>query len=73
MKIADVRTVVVGNPWKNWIFVVVETDEGMVGVGEAAGGSETQPRDLSQALPVGVHQGHSGHGGYRDGVLGHSG
>ena len=44
MKIADVRTVVVGNPWKNWIFVVVETDEGMVGVGEATGGSETQPR-----------------------------
>jgi len=26
MKIADVRTGVVGNPWKNWIFVVVETD-----------------------------------------------
>ena len=44
MKIADVRTVVVGNPWKNWIFVVVETDEGLIGVGEATGGSETQPR-----------------------------
>lgn len=44
MKIAEVRTVVVGNPWKNWIFVVVETDEGLIGVGEATGGSETQPR-----------------------------
>jgi galactonate dehydratase len=44
MKIADIRTVVVGNPWKNWIFVVVETDEGLIGVGEATGGSETQPR-----------------------------
>ena len=44
MKIAGVRTVVVGNPWKNWIFVVVETDEGLIGVGEATGGSETQPR-----------------------------
>ncbi len=44
MKIADVRTVVVGNPWKNWIFVVIETDEGLIGVGEATGGSETQPR-----------------------------
>ena len=44
MKIADVRTVVVGNPWKNWIYVVVETDEGLIGVGEATGGSETQPR-----------------------------
>lgn len=44
MKISDVRTVVVGNPWKNWIFVVVETDDGLIGVGEATGGSETQPR-----------------------------
>ena len=44
MKIADVRTVVVGNPWKNWIFIVIETDEGLIGVGEATGGSETQPR-----------------------------
>jgi galactonate dehydratase len=47
MKIVDVRTVVVGNPWKNWIFVVVETDEGLIGVGEATGGSETQPRVAS--------------------------
>jgi len=44
MKIADIRTVVVGNPWKNWIFIVIETDEGLIGVGEATGGSETQPR-----------------------------
>lgn len=44
MKIADIRTVVVGNPWKNWIYVIVETDEGLIGVGEATGGSETQPR-----------------------------
>ena len=44
MKISDVRTVIVGNPWKNWIFVVVETDDGLIGVGEATGGFETQPR-----------------------------
>jgi len=44
MKIADVRTVVVGNPWKNWVYVIVETDEGLVGIGEATGGSSTQPR-----------------------------
>ena len=44
MKISDVRTVIVGNPWKNWIFVVVETEDGLIGVGEATGGSETQPR-----------------------------
>lgn len=44
MKIADVRTIVVGNPWKNWVYVIVETDEGLVGIGEATGGSSTQPR-----------------------------
>ena len=33
VKITDVRPVVVGNPWKNWIFVVVETDEGITGLG----------------------------------------
>ncbi len=43
MKISDVRTVVVGNPWKNWIFVIVETDEGLIGLGEATGGLSTQP------------------------------
>ena len=29
MKITDIRTIVVGNPWKNWVFVVVETSEGI--------------------------------------------
>lgn len=43
MKITDVRTVVVGNPWKNWVFVVVETDEGLTGLGEATGGLSTKP------------------------------
>ena len=43
LKIADIRTVVVGNPWKNWIFVVVETDQGITGLGEATGGLSTQP------------------------------
>ena len=41
MKVTDVRTVVVGNPWKNWIFVVIDTDEGLTGLGEATGGLET--------------------------------
>lgn len=43
MKITDVRTLVVGVPpeghrrpvARNWIFVLVETDEGITGVGEA--------------------------------------
>jgi len=38
VKIVDVRTTVVGNPWKNWVFVRLDTDEGIVGVGEATGG-----------------------------------
>lgn len=42
MKITDVRTVIVGNPWKNWVFVVVETDAGLSGLGEATRGLETK-------------------------------
>ena len=42
MKITDVRTFVVGNRWKNWIFVKVHTDEGLVGLGEATGGLATR-------------------------------
>jgi len=34
MRITEVRTHVVGNPWKNWVFARVETDEGLYGVGE---------------------------------------
>src|SRR5258706_487632 len=35
MKITDVTTYIVGNPWKNWVFTRVDTDEGIHGVGEA--------------------------------------
>lgn len=34
MRITDVRTYVVGNPWKNWVFCTVHTDEGLTGLGE---------------------------------------
>lgn len=34
LKITDVKTYLVGNPWKNWLFAVVETDEGITGIGE---------------------------------------
>ena len=34
MRITDVQTFLVGNPWKNWLFVRVDTDEGIHGVGE---------------------------------------
>src|SRR5688500_642493 len=36
MRISDIKTVVVGNPWKNWVFALVSTDEGLTGLGEAS-------------------------------------
>ncbi|MCL2060227.1 MAG: mandelate racemase/muconate lactonizing enzyme family protein [Oscillospiraceae bacterium] len=42
MKITDIVPVVVGNPWKNWIFVRVITDEGIEGLGESTGGLSTK-------------------------------
>jgi galactonate dehydratase len=43
MRITDIKTFVVGNPWKNWVFVKLHTDEGLVGLGEATGGLSTKP------------------------------
>ena len=43
MKITDLKTFVVGNPWKNWVFVKLETDVGISGLGEATGGLATKP------------------------------
>lgn len=43
MKITDMKTFVVGNPWKNWIFIKIYTDEGIEGLGEATGGLTTKP------------------------------
>jgi galactonate dehydratase len=43
LKITAVKTFIVGNPWKNWLFVKVYTDEGLVGLGEATGGLATKP------------------------------
>lgn len=43
MQITNISTVVVGNPWKNWVFVKVRTDEGLVGLGEATAGLSTKP------------------------------
>ena len=34
MRISAVRPLVLGTPWRNLTFVVVETDEGLSGVGE---------------------------------------
>jgi galactonate dehydratase len=43
MKIVELKTFVVGNPWKNWVFVKVLTDEGLTGIGEATGGLSAKP------------------------------
>ena len=43
MQITNITTFVVGNPWKNWVFVKLHTDEGLVGLGEATGGLSTKP------------------------------
>ena len=34
MKIVDVRTVIVDGGWRNWVFVILDTDEGLTGYGE---------------------------------------
>lgn len=42
MRITDIRTVIAGNPWKNWLFVRIETDAGIHGVGEGTLGHLNQ-------------------------------
>ena len=54
MRITDVTTYLVGNPWKNWLFVRVDTDEGIHGVGEGTVNGfsatvETAIHELSEA------------------------
>ena len=34
MRITSVETFTAGNPWKNWLFTRVHTDEGLFGIGE---------------------------------------
>jgi len=43
LKITHLETHVVGNPWKNWVFVRVDTEEGLSGIGEATGGLSAKP------------------------------
>ncbi len=49
MKITSARAITVGNPWKNWVFVIVETDEGIQGLGEATGGLTAKPAEVAVA------------------------
>jgi galactonate dehydratase len=34
MKIVNIETFIAGNPWKNWLFARVTSDEGIYGIGE---------------------------------------
>ena len=43
MKISDIQIYVVGNRWKNWVFLKIETDEGISGLGESTSGLITMP------------------------------
>lgn len=38
MEVTDIKTYVVDADWRNWLFIKVETDEGISGVGEAKAG-----------------------------------
>ncbi|MEM7533131.1 MAG: mandelate racemase/muconate lactonizing enzyme family protein [Chloroflexota bacterium] len=53
MKITDIKTFIVGNPWKNWVFVKLYTDEGITGLGEATMGLSTKPAegDVAELRP----------------------
>ena len=53
MKITNVRPLVMGTPWRNLTFVVVETDEGLTGAGEVRMINNTDAvlGYLSEAVP----------------------
>ncbi len=50
MKITGVKTFLVGNPWKNWLFVKVETDTGAHGIGEGTLGH------YSRTVAAAIHE-----------------
>jgi len=50
MRIVDIETYLVGNPWKNWVFVRLMTDEGIHGIGEGSLGH------LSKTVETAIHE-----------------
>ncbi|MGH8210563.1 MAG: galactonate dehydratase [Steroidobacteraceae bacterium] len=50
MKITNVETFLVGTKWRNWLFVKLSTDEGIVGVGEASLGG------MEKAVESAIHE-----------------
>jgi len=54
VKITGVQTFIVGNPWKNWVFCKVETDEGITGIGEGTlnGFAKTVDAAIHEIFPL---------------------
>jgi len=54
MKITNARTLVMGTPWRDLTFLILETDEGLKGVAEARIPNRTQGLlgYLEEALPL---------------------
>ncbi len=50
MKITDVTTYIVGNPWKNWVFARVDTDAGIHGIGEGT------VNGLAKTVEAAIHE-----------------
>lgn len=50
MRITGIETVVVGNPWKNWVFALVHTDEGITGLGEGSANG------FARMIEAGIHE-----------------
>jgi galactonate dehydratase len=47
-EITDVETFIVANPWKPWVFVRLETDQGVTGLAEAT--THDKPRTVAAAV-----------------------
>ena len=50
VRITSATTFTVGNPWKNWVFVRLETDEGVYGVGEGTANA------FAETIAAAIHE-----------------
>ncbi len=58
MRVERIEPVIVGNPWKNWVFALVHTSEGIVGLGEGSvnGFGATVAAAITELAPLVVGQ-----------------
>ena len=52
MKIIDIKSYLVEAERRNWVFIEVETNEGVTGVGEAKSNLTLVGRPLSRPIPT---------------------